>query len=126
MTEDKGPGHGNPPKRYRFKPGKSGNPRGRPKGSRNIRTDLTELMKRKVAVRENGRQRRISRQEAMLLSLYDKALRGDVRAATSIINMMLELEPAARAEVAHERTLSETDKEILADFLRRHYQLLTP
>ena len=125
MTEDANPGYGKPPKDHRFKRGESGNPHGRPKGSRNIRTDLTELMKRKVAVRENGRPRRISRQEAMLLSLYDKALRGDVRAATNIINMMLEIDPAARAEVAPEGALSETDKEILADFLRRH-QPITP
>jgi hypothetical protein len=125
MTDDMGPGYCNPPKQHRFKPGKSGNPHGRPKGSRNIRSDLTQLMKRKVAVRENGRPRRISRQEAMLLSLYDKAVHGDVRAATNIINMMLEIEPAARADVAHEGTLSQTDKEILADFLRRH-QSITP
>ena len=28
-------GYGKPPKAHRFKPGRSGNPRGRPKGSRN-------------------------------------------------------------------------------------------
>jgi hypothetical protein len=121
MAEDDEAGYGNPPKHHRFKPGKSGNPRGRPKGSRNMRADLAKMMKRKVTVRENGRPRRISRQEAMLLSLYDKALHGDVRAATNIINMMFNIEPAARAEVASERSLSEIDKDIVVDFLRRHH-----
>ena len=31
-----------------------------------LRTDLSEIMKKKVSVRESGKQRRIPRQEAML------------------------------------------------------------
>jgi hypothetical protein len=123
MTNDKEAGYGNPPKDHRFTPGKSGNPRGRPKGARNMRTDLAKMMKRKVTVRENGRPRRISRQEAMLLSLYDKALHGDVRAAMSIINMMLIIEPAARVDIASEKALSDIDKNIVADFLRRNQSI---
>jgi hypothetical protein len=74
VVNDGKPGYKSPPKEHQFAPGASGNPRGRPKGSRNLRTDLAQLMKKTVAVRENGKRRRISRQEAMLLSLYDKAL----------------------------------------------------
>jgi hypothetical protein len=123
MTNDEEAGYGNPPKDHRFTPGKSGNPRGRPKGARNMRTDLAKMMKRKVTVRENGRPRRISRQEAMLLSLYDKALHGDVRAVMSIINMMLVIEPAARVDIASAKALSDIDKNIVADFLRRNQSI---
>ncbi len=32
-------GYCKPPKRTRFQPGQSGNPRGRPKGTKNLKTD---------------------------------------------------------------------------------------
>jgi hypothetical protein len=69
MSNADKPGFKNPPKATRFKPGTSGNPRDRPKGTRNLGTDLTDILKRQVSVRENGKERRISRQAAMLLKL---------------------------------------------------------
>jgi len=44
-------GHGGPPLETRFRPGQSGNPRGRPKGSKNTRTLLQEKLSEKVRVR---------------------------------------------------------------------------
>jgi hypothetical protein len=122
MSDDDQTGFKQPPSGGQFKPGNSGNPSGRPKGSRNLRTDLTQLMKKKIAVRENGKSRSISRQEAMLLRLYDKALHGDVKAATSIINMIMKLDPTSSSENLIKEATSETDKEIISDFLRRHQQ----
>ena len=55
MSEDD-TGYARPPKGHQFKPGQSGNPGGRPKGARNLRTDLTRMMKKHVLVRENGKQ----------------------------------------------------------------------
>jgi hypothetical protein len=60
MNDDSKSGYARPPKAHQFKPGESGNPRGRPKGARNLRTDLSEIMKKKVSVRESGKQRRIT------------------------------------------------------------------
>ena len=111
-------GYKRPPKAHQFKAGQTGNPRGRPKGTRNLSTDLAEISSRRVSVRENGKERRISRQEAMLLSLYNKALHGDVKAATSIINMLIKLSPQDGA--APETCVSETDQLIVENFLRRH------
>jgi hypothetical protein len=118
MSNADKPGYKNPPKATRFKPGTSGNPRGRPKGTRNLGTDLTDILKRQVSIRENGKERRISRQEAMLLSLYNKALHGDVRAATAIVAMLTKLapQPILRAEP---ETLPAHDAQIVAEFLRR-------
>lgn len=111
-------GYKRPPQAHQFKPGKSGNPLGRPKGTRNLGTDLTDILGRSVSIRENGKERRISRQEALLLSLYNKALHGDVRAATAIVNMLSKLAPS-RAEPPQADFLSQDDERILADFLRR-------
>ena len=42
MGDEQPVGYGNPPKESRFKKGQSGNQRGRPKGSKNLKTDLAE------------------------------------------------------------------------------------
>ena len=73
-------GYGRPPKATRFAPGKSGNPRGRPKGSRSVGAVLKGIMSQKVTVSEGGRMRRVSRVELMLLRLVNDAARGDPRA----------------------------------------------
>ena len=78
-------GYGKPPKGTRFKKGKSGNPRGRPKGSLNLATDLTAELGEQITVREDGRPRKVSKQRALIKSLMAKALQGDVRATTSLL-----------------------------------------
>ena len=65
--------------------GKSGNPRGRPKGSLNLATDLTAELGEHITVREDGRSRKVSKQRALIKSLMAKALQGDVRAMTSLL-----------------------------------------
>lgn len=78
-------GYGKPPKQSQFKPGQSGNPRGRPKGSKNFKTDLLEVLKMPVQIGENGRRRKISSQRAGLLRLREKALAGDARALDRLL-----------------------------------------
>jgi hypothetical protein len=117
------PGHpGNPPRSHRFKPGQTGNPRGRPsgrpRGTRNLWTDLTQLLNKRIPVREDGETRHISRQEAILLSLYSKAVRGDVRAIMSILTMLMKLEPATASKPDQDE-VSQRDQEIIEDYLRR-------
>ena len=78
-------GYGNPPRAHQFKPGQSGNPRGRPKGTLNLATDLAAELGEQISVRENGHTRRISKQRALVKSLMSKALDGDVRATTALL-----------------------------------------
>src|SRR5262245_37787178 len=78
-------GYGNPPKATRFKPGRSGNPKGRPKGSRNLATDLAAELGEQITVREEGQSRRISKQRALIKSLMARALQGNVRATTAVL-----------------------------------------
>src|SRR5215467_1981234 len=78
-------GYGNPPKATRFKPGRSGNPRGRPKGSRNLATDLAAELGEQITVREEGHSRRITKQRALIKSLMARALQGNVRATTAVL-----------------------------------------
>ena len=57
-----------PPHKGQFKPGQSGNPRGRPKGSRNIRSYVQRLLDAPILVNENGKTRRMPRGEAIAFS----------------------------------------------------------
>src|SRR5882724_5648701 len=70
-------GYGKPPQHTRFKKGESGNPTGRPKGSKNLTTLLEKELKQRVMITENGRRRRITKQEAMVKHLVNKAVSGD-------------------------------------------------
>jgi Family of unknown function (DUF5681) len=78
-------GYGRPPKANQFKPGKSGNPKGRPKGSLNLVSDLAAELGEQITVREDGRTRRISKQRALIKSLLAKGIQGEVRAAAAVL-----------------------------------------
>lgn len=47
-------GYGKPPKKHQFKPGYSGNKKGRPKGSLNVFTEIEKMRKKS----QNYRQRK--------------------------------------------------------------------
>ena len=73
-------GYCKPPTDTRFKPGQSGNPKGRPRGARNLRTAVREALQEKVEVREGGRMRRISKMDAIIQVTLNKGLKGDPKA----------------------------------------------
>lgn len=91
MTADYTIGYGRPPKQNRFEKGRSGNPKGRLKGSRNLKTELEEELYERILIREDGRPKAISKQRALLKSLTAKAIKGDTRAAGIVLNLVLRL-----------------------------------
>jgi len=68
-------GYGRPPKKTQFKKGKSGNPRGRPRGSRGIGAVLRDVIQQKIPVRENGKVRHLPGLEVMLRQAFNDAMR---------------------------------------------------
>jgi hypothetical protein len=80
-------GKGKPPKKTRFKKGQSGNPTGRPKGSKNLKTLIEEQQNALVTVRENGVEKKISTKKAVIMRLHAEALRGNQRAIQAVLNM---------------------------------------
>jgi hypothetical protein len=102
-------GRGRPPVRTRFKPGKSGNPAGRPKRlppvGRVIHAELTEVVS--VAGRK---MRKI---DAVVHALVQQAIAGNLR-ATAVLFAALARTPEPRDEAAEE--LSDADREILEKF----------
>lgn len=77
---DGGAGYKRPPRHSQFRPGQSGNPSGRPKNARNFQTELLDELREEIAIRENGRERRISKQRAVVKGLVAAAITGDMRA----------------------------------------------
>jgi hypothetical protein len=118
MEADK-PGYKRPPKTTQFKQGRSGNPKGRPKGTRSLKNDLASLMEKRVRIREDGEQRHVSGQELMLLKLFEKAAKGDIKASTQIFGMLMKFD-ATDPPKAEPEIVTENDRAIVADFLRRN------
>jgi hypothetical protein len=87
-------GYGKPPKATQFKKGQSGNPNGRPKGKRNMSTVILRSADAKVRINENGQQRAVSKFEAAMMQVANKAASGDLRA----FNLMTILVRMAEAE----------------------------
>lgn len=78
-------GYKRPPAHTRFQKGRSGNPRGRQKGVRNFAADVKRTLELPVTLNENGKATRVSTQEALVLRLREKALKGDARALESLL-----------------------------------------
>lgn len=81
-------GYRNPPRKSRFKSGQSGNPKGRPKRSGNVAVKILAELKQSVTVRENGRERILTKGEALAKALMARALSGDIRAIQMIANLL--------------------------------------
>jgi len=110
-------GYGKPPKATQFKKGRSGNPKGRPKGSLNLATDLAAELGERITVREDGRTRTVSKQRALIKSLVAKALQGDVRAAASLLALYGRLISETPEE--QNQPLAQEELEILKRFAPR-------
>lgn len=69
-------GYARPPKASRFKPGQSGNPRGRPKGAKNVETILQDVLLRPITAMEGGKRKQITVLEAFFKRLSKLAVEG--------------------------------------------------
>jgi hypothetical protein len=73
-------GHGKPPKHSQFQKGKSGNPKGRPKGSKNASTVAMEMYLKPVTVVVNGKPKKVPAIAALNAKLVSAAMHGDLKA----------------------------------------------
>lgn len=81
-------GYRRPPPASQFKKGTSGNPKGRPKGSKNFLTLLEQELAQKVVVNENGRRKTVTRMQAMVKRMVAGALQGDPKAVLTLVDIL--------------------------------------
>jgi hypothetical protein len=101
-TGDYEVGYARPPKEHRFEPGRSGNPKGRPKGARCLKSQIERELDAKVTVREGGREKAMTKRELVAKQTVKKAAEGDPRALMTLLKItgLGNLAPAARVEGA--------------------------
>ncbi len=80
-------GRGQPPRKSQYKPGQTGNPRGRPPGQISLKKAAENAFSRKVSYEVDGKTVRISMLEAMLIEHGLKAVKGDAKSAGIALNL---------------------------------------
>jgi hypothetical protein len=118
-TGDYEVGYGKPPKHTRFCKGQSGNPRGRAKNTRNLKTELRSVLDETLSLSMAGREVKLSARKAMLLALRNKALKGDTRAIGLMVTMLERLLPETLMEEV-QNTVARDDLAIFAEAIDRH------
>jgi len=79
-------GYRKPPQHSRFKKGRSGNPKGRPRESKNWDTLFDKELNARVAVHKDGQRKKISKREAIATQVVNKAVSGDLRFARELLD----------------------------------------
>jgi len=120
MSKPKGDyevGYRKPPTKSQFKPGVSGNPKGRKKGTLNLKTDLEQELSERIRIREGDQDKTVSKQRAMLKALMSKSLKGDARAVSILVMLIGKFFVEELSEV--QTDLASNDLKIIDDFLKR-------
>ena len=105
-------GYGKPPVHTRFQKGRSGNPKGRPRGKKNMSTLLSAALDASIIVVENGRRKKISKREAIITQLVNKSASADLKATQIVLAMLQDVE--ARADDSSDSAaFTEADQEII-------------
>jgi hypothetical protein len=122
MSDSYEVGYGKPPKDTQFKRGVSGNPKGRPRKTRDFDHELLRQSKATVTLNVNGSPVRISKHEAAILQLLNKAIGGNIPALRTYFDhyqtaeekvALLEASQARdRARPVSELTKEEIDEEL--------------
>jgi hypothetical protein len=105
-------GYGKPPKHTRFKPGQSGNPKGRKKRDKTIRSILQKISAEMVTAKLPEGERRMTALEFVLLSLRNRAAKGDSRATAKYIDLTLAAFGIGEPD-NNKQDISEEDRQLL-------------
>lgn len=111
-------GFAKPPQRTQFRKGASGNPKGRPKGSKSMANILTKIGRERVNVTINGRTRSITKYEAYIMQLINRAANGDLKAGRDLMTA-LRLFPESPELMEVPSVPTERDEMVLKNLLDR-------
>jgi len=112
-------GYGKPPRHTRFKKGQSGNPRGRPGGSKNLKTLLSEALNEPVIITENGRRRKITKREAIVREVVNRSATPDLRAVKIVFDLLRDIEGQSEPAAPEPSAFTAADEEVIEQLKAR-------
>jgi len=111
-------GYGKPPKHGQFQPGKSGNPRGRPKGSKNLASVVLREARKPVRLNGPGGPRTVTKVEASIMQLANQSAQGDLAAQRQFLALVRVSEESLSRDGAPGAP-HESDQLVMRSMLRR-------
>jgi hypothetical protein len=112
-------GYGKPPSHSRFKRGQSGNPRGRPGGSKNLKTLVAQALNQLIVITEDGRQRKVTKREAIATELVNRSTNADFRAVKILLEILRDIEGQPEPLSPETADYSEADEKVIAQLRAR-------
>ena len=113
-------GYGRPPTHTQFKPGVSGNLKGRPKKAPSFSEVTEQILNKKIEMRAGDRVLRMSNKEALVQSAIRQALAGKPRLLAVLPAIMRHESQGLQGRADTSLNLAADDEAILSDFLARH------
>jgi len=112
-------GYKKPPEKHQFKTGKSGNPNGRPKGSKNITTLIEQELNEKLVINQNGKRIMLTKIEAIAKAIVNGAMLMDAKAIRALLPILgrIEEEDVANNASLKDKKMQSDDLEILKRFI---------
>jgi hypothetical protein len=109
-------GYGKPPKKNQFKKGQSGNPNGRPKGSKSLKTVVLKELATKLEIKIQGKVKTVTKLEALVMKLMNDALSGQTNAQMKIVKLA-DLFSVEEDDQSEKMPASEEDLSLLKRFI---------
>ena len=112
-------GYRKPPKQTQFVNGKSGNSKGRPKGSRNFVSVIQDELKKRFPITEDGRRKKINKRQGVVKQMVNQAVGGDLKAIPILLNEIRPYETNAAAGSTPPECTSREDQAVMESIVKR-------